>query len=71
MEKIYIRKKDSVITGPYDVEQLQHRGLHSSDKVWYEGLAEWRPAPKIDFLRRYISGSQRSGFLSRLLGATK
>jgi hypothetical protein len=68
MEKIYIRKKDSVITGPYDVEQLRQRRLQSSDKVWFEGLSEWRPAPKIDFLRRYISPAQGQGFLSRILG---
>lgn len=71
MEKIYIRKKDSIITGPYDVEQLQHRGLQSSDKVWYEGLSDWRPAQKIDFLRRYISHTQRQGFFSKLLGTSK
>ncbi len=71
MEKIYIRKKDSVITGPYDVEQLQHRGLESSDKIWYEGLPEWQPAQKFDFLRRYISTPQRPGFFSRILGVTR
>ena len=71
MEKIYIRKKDSVITGPYDVEQLQQRGLQSSDKVWYEGLSEWLPAPKIDFLRRYISHTQRQGFFSKILGSSR
>lgn len=71
MEKIYIRKKDSVITGPYDVEQLQHRGLQSSDKVWYEGLSDWRPAQKIDFLRRYISPAQKQSLFSKLLGTSK
>ena len=68
MEKIYIRKKDSVITGPYDVEQLQNRGLHASDNIWYEGLPEWRPAPQVDFLKRFISNPQKSGFFSRILG---
>jgi hypothetical protein len=66
MEKIYIRKKDSVITGPFVVEQLQNR-LKSSDKVWYQGLSEWQPADKVDFLRRYIATSPRTMF-SRLLG---
>lgn len=71
MEKIYIRKKDSVITGPYDVEQLQNRGLQSSDNIWYEGLPEWRPAPQVDFLKRYIANPQRIGFFSRILGVSK
>lgn len=71
MEKIYIRKKDSIITGPYDVEQLQNRGLQASDNIWYEGLPEWRPAPKVDFLKRYISNPQRSGFFSRILGVSR
>lgn len=64
MEKIYIRKKGSVITGPYVVEQLQNR-LKSSDQVWYEGLSEWQPAQKVEFLRRYISSSS---VFSRFLG---
>jgi len=70
MEKIYIRKKDSVITGPYDVSQLQDRGLHASDNIWYEGLPEWMPAAQIHFLKQFIS-NQKTGFFSRILGVSK
>jgi hypothetical protein len=67
MEKIYIQK-DRVITGPYAINQLQQQRLRSSDKVWYEGLSEWKTAQQVDFLRRYISSAQRHGFFSRFLG---
>jgi len=66
MEKIYIRKKDKGITGPYAVEQLQRNQLLSTDKVWYEGLDEWKRPQQIDFLRRHISPQQKQGFFSRL-----
>jgi hypothetical protein len=63
MEKIYIQKKDNVITGPYAVEELR---LVASDKVWYEGLSEWKRPQQIDFLKRRISHQQKSGFFSRI-----
>jgi hypothetical protein len=63
MDKIYIRKKDKVIVGPYAVSSLHRYRLRSTDKVWYEGLNEWQPAQKIDFLKEYIS----TNFFSRLL----
>lgn len=66
MEKIYIQKKDRVIIGPYAVEQLQHKQLQSTDKVWYEGLSEWKRPNQIDFLKRHISSQQKSGFFSRI-----
>ncbi len=66
MEKIYIQKKDRVITGPYAVEQLQQKQLQSTDKVWYEGLSEWKRPSQIDFLKRHISSQQKSGFFSRI-----
>jgi hypothetical protein len=68
MEKIYIQK-DRVITGPYAINQLHLQRLRSSDKVWYEGLSEWKTAQQVDFLKRYISSAQRNSFLSRFLGA--
>lgn len=68
MEKIYIQKKGNVITGPYAVEQLQQHQLHATDKVWYEGLSEWKHPRQIDFLRRHISTQQKHGFFSRILG---
>jgi hypothetical protein len=68
MEKIYIQKKGKAITGPYAVEQLHQHQLRSTDRVWYEGLSEWKAPQKIDFLRRYMSAQQKSGFLSRFLG---
>jgi hypothetical protein len=52
MEKIYIRKKNQVISGPYQISNLRTAGLNSSDKVWYEGLATWTPVSQVDFLRR-------------------
>lgn len=67
MEKIYIQKKDKVITGPFAVEQLEHR-LHSTDKIWYEGLDEWKHPRQVDFLRRYVSAP---GFISRFLGVSR
>lgn len=67
MEKIYIQKKGKVITGPYVVEELQHQ-LHATDKVWYEGLSEWKRPQQIDFLKRHISSQQKSNFFSRILG---
>jgi hypothetical protein len=68
MEKIYIQKKGKVITGPYAVEQLQQHQLHSTDKVWYEGLSEWKRPQQIDFLKRHISANQKNNFFSRILG---
>ena len=66
MEKIYIQKKDRVITGPYAVEQLQRNQLLPTDKVWYEGLNEWKRPQQIDFLKRRIASQQKSGFFSRI-----
>jgi len=66
MEKIYIQKKDRIIIGPYAVEQLQHNQLLSTDKVWYEGLSEWKRPQKIDFIRRHISTQNKQGFFARI-----
>jgi len=66
MEKIYIQKNGKVITGPYAVEQLHQHQLLSTDKVWYEGLSEWKHPGQIDFLKRHIATQPKSGFFSRI-----
>jgi hypothetical protein len=66
MEKIYIQKKGKVITGPYAVEHLQQHQIQSTDKVWYEGLSEWKRPQQIDFLRRHISTQNKQGFFARI-----
>ena len=44
MDKIYILKKGKFISGPFQLEQLKSNGLKESDKIWYEGLADWKDA---------------------------
>ena len=67
MPKIYIRKNNSVIMGPYTVSNLKQKAIRYSDKIWYEGLAEWTPAKVIDFLKGYVA----SGFFNRFLHVSK
>jgi len=68
MEKIYIRKKNQVISGPYQVSSLQSSGLQSTDSVWYEGLPHWIPASQVDFLKRTASKGSLFKSVSRMFG---
>ena len=55
MDKIYILKKDKLITGPYSLQSVKDKGiLRKSDLVWYEGLSDWTPANQIDLLEDCI-----------------
>ena len=44
MDKIYVLKKGKFISGPFQLEQLVSNGLKESDKIWFEGLADWKEA---------------------------
>ncbi|MDB5192766.1 MAG: hypothetical protein JWQ96_2329 [Segetibacter sp.] len=44
MNKIYILKHEKYLRGPYSLEILKEKGLKSTDKIWFDGLAEWMPA---------------------------
>jgi hypothetical protein len=65
MEKIYILRKQKVISGPYTLERIKSRGgLRYNDMIWYEGLADWTPADQVEklseYVRRSISGRSLS-----------
>ena len=47
MEKIYLRKNDKIMLGPYTIENLKEKNVKPSDLIWYEGLADWIPAGNI------------------------
>lgn len=54
MDKIYVLKKKMLIRGPYSLQALQRRGLRQNDMVWYEGLADWTPAPQVAALQGIV-----------------
>jgi hypothetical protein len=72
MEKIYVLKRDKFIKGPYTLQEIQLKGIKSTDKVWYEGIKDWTFATNIvelkDFIRTKTESSTSSSFLSRLFG---
>ena len=50
MDKIYILKKNKLISGPYSLQTVKDRGLRNNDMIWYEGLNDWTPAEQlVDF----------------------
>lgn len=51
MDKIYILKKQKLMYGPYTMQKIREKGVKPSDLVWYEGIKDWTPAEKIDFLQ--------------------
>ena len=44
MNKIYVLKNDKIMSGPFTLDALREKGLKSTEKIWFEGLAEWEPA---------------------------
>lgn len=54
IDKIYILKKQKLMYGPYTLQKLKEKGLKPSDMVWYEGLNDWMPAEKVNFLSDFL-----------------
>jgi hypothetical protein len=55
MDKIYILKKDKLISGPYSLQYVKDKGmLRTTDMVWYEGLTDWTPVSQVDLFEGHI-----------------
>jgi GYF domain 2 len=65
MDKIYILKKDKVMSGPYSLTTIAQNGLQASDRIWYEGLPQWMPAQQVSSLKKMVRPTSIS-FLNRL-----
>jgi len=48
MRKFFILKKGKYITGPFTLEQLKEKEIKETDKIWYDGLADWQPAFELE-----------------------
>ena len=59
MEKIYILRKNKLISGPHSIETVKERGLRYTDMVWYEGLTDWTPADQIEIFKENLKDSSR------------
>jgi len=57
MDKIYILKKNKLISGPHSLQTVKERGLRYTDMVWYEGLNDWTPADQLEDFEGSIRSS--------------
>ena len=57
MDKIYILKKNKLISGPYSLQTVKDRGLYNNDMIWYEGLNDWTPAGQLEDFEGSIRSS--------------
>ncbi len=53
------------MSGPYSFTTLAEKGLHSTDRIWYEGLPQWTPAKQVSSLKKIVRPAGIS-FLNRL-----
>jgi hypothetical protein len=50
MKKYFIQEANGQ-SGPFDFEELKKRNILKNTPVWYEGLAEWTTAEKVEELK--------------------
>ncbi len=67
MEKIYILRKQKIISGPHTLETLQSRGLRYNDMIWFDGLTDWTPVDQIEKLSGYIKKDESGAKLTTTL----
>lgn len=65
MDKIYVLKKGKFISGPFSLQQLIQNGLKASDKIWYDGLADWKDAASLSDQGVKIISSSESASLGK------
>ncbi len=53
-EKIYVLKKGKYMYGPYTINDLKFNPLKHGEKIWYEGMEDWKAVEEMEFVAAYI-----------------
>jgi len=50
MKKFYLHNETEQ-TGPFDIDDLKTKNINKNTPIWYEGLADWTTAERVDELK--------------------
>jgi hypothetical protein len=61
MKKFYIHNGTEQM-GPFDVDELKARDIHSDTPIWHEGLENWTTASQVEELKNILKNSSPPPF---------
>lgn len=64
MMKRYYLHNGTEQQGPYDIEDLKHKGIQKQTPVWHEGLSEWTTADQIEDLKDLLDNATPPPFFT-------
>ncbi len=61
MKKFYIHNGTEQM-GPFEIDELKSRDIHSDTPIWYEGLENWTTAGQVEDLKNILKNSSPPPF---------
>lgn len=55
MKEYYYLDENGIQQGPFYLETLKDKKIHSKTKIWYDGLKKWVDASSLEELRSFVS----------------